>query len=437
MFKRPNCHCKFIMEPTASETDNLITEDLSLAIKLEVTPITKCWPPETFVFLLPDKKEKERWCTVLNTLFSDSSWMQIHGDFIFKQPENLNINCLVNLNENNYLIGTDNGLYSTTEFTYIESPKQIQQIALMKTINAVIMIADEKQFLLYCDLNHVTNLIKYPSCTKPTLNYTEINLKNLNGFQFLQVSKYDGKICVATQKQLIIAEYVLELKEFVPLRVLDTAEPTSCALFTRNDTLIVGADKFFEVDLELFTANEFLDSKMIDSLYKMKSFPINIVAIGKQQSLMKYLCCFNEFAVFVDESGRCLSEENEIKWKQLPIVIHYVASYLYVVHFQGLEIIKVNEDCSTCVALKINLQQPRFIGSNEKGVYLLTKNGEVRFFDGRKLDATADTLSTTTEESETSDRFSFTSSVVQCLDNCSETGSESNYQTKKVTFTNL
>lgn len=438
VFKRPDCHCKYVMEPLPSEIllPHITNDELSLAIKLEVIPISQCWPPETFVFILPDQKEKSRWCSTFQILFQDSTWMQIQGDLVFKLPENWhNINCLIDLNEHTYLIGTENGLYSNHDdkLVHIESPQEIHQISIMKSINSVLMIADEKRFLLRCDLNHLINLSKYAPCSKPVLNFEKVNLKNLSGFHMLEVAKHGGKMCVATPKQLIIAEYELENKEFVPLRILDTAEPTGCALFTRNDTLIVGADKFFEIDLQTFVAEEFLDSREIDNLYKLKSFPIGIVPVGKE-----YLCCFNEFAVFVDGTGVCL--QREIKWNQLPIVVHYSSPYLYVMQYQGLEIMKLNENDADVI--KIVLPQPRFIGSNDKGVFILTKMssavGEIRFFDAKKLDADPSNDSTTTG-TDSSDRFSFTSSVVQCLDNCSEAESESSssYHTKRVVFTDL
>lgn len=439
------------MEPLPSEIDSntlLTNDELCLAVKLEVTPNSQCWPPETFVFLLPDKQEKERCCQVFSKLFQDSPFMQIHGDFVCKPSDTLKVNCLVDLNEETRLIGTDTGLYNMC-FVHINGPQEIHQIACLKTTNIVLMIANDKRQLLHCDLNHIVSLAKCAPCSKPTLITEKVNLKNLSGFHLLQVSKHDGKFCVATEKQLIIVEYVMETKEFVPLRILDTAQPTHCALFTAvNDMLIVGADQFFEIDLETFTAEHFLDLQEVKNLYKMKSFPIGVVAVRKQPT--EYMCCFNEFAVFVDDCGRCLNEQKKIiQWKYRPIAVHYAAPYLYVVQVDGLEMINLKDTTITdnVATLRITLLQPRLIGTNDKGVYLLTKtqtsgNDEVRFFDARKLNSTDDGDDSMDDEASnndnvSSDRFSFTSSLVQCLDNCSEASSESSYPTRKITFTDL
>lgn len=443
VFKRADYHCKFVMEPLPSEiasTTLLTNDELSLAVKLEVTPYSQCWPPETFVFLLPNKQEKERCCQVFSKLFQDSPFMQIHGDLVCKPPDGLKINCLVDLNQDTRLIGTETGLYNMY-FVHINGPQQIHHIACLKTINTVLMIATDKRQLFQCDLNHVENLAKCAPCSKPTLITEIVNLKNLSGFHLLQVSKNDEKFCVATEKQLIIVEYVLETKEFVPLRILDTAQPTHCALFTTNDMLIVGADQFFEIDLETFTAEHFLDLQEVNNLYKMKSFPVGVVAVRKQP--LEYLCCFNEFAVFVDDCGRCLNEQKKmIQWKYRPILVHFAASYLYVVQLDGLEMINLkNIDDDDGSTLRTVLPQPRFIGSNDKGVYLLTKTqtgeDEVRFFDAKKLNNSDESMDDETTNDDVSDRFSFTSSVVQCLDNCSEASSESSYPTRKITYTDL
>lgn len=445
VFKRNNCHNKFIMEPSPSEIVVPLPEDgVSLTIKLEVTPESSCWPPEAFVFKVPDQKQKEIWGKTFHNLFQDSPWMQLQGDLLFKTPAHCGvINCLVALTEiNAHLIGTDSGLYSHNNSTITKinnAPTHIDHITFMKNYNVVLMIGEEKRNLLRCDLNHLVNLAECAPCSKPTLKYDRVNLNGFYGFHVLCASK-SGQVGVATAKQLILAQYDAAIREFVPLRVLDTAEPTCCVHFS-GDSVLVGADKFFEINLDTFAATEFLKtSDLIARCYQMKSFPIGIFEIGGCPG--EYLCCYNEFGVFVSEFGRCVGSM-EIKWSYLPKTVHYLAPYLYVVHFQGLEMRNLKQTNGDIV--RINLSQPRYLGNNKRGVFLLIGGNEVRYFDARTFDVHAD-LSANNSDSEEmdddSDRFSFTSSVVQCLeangnDNFSETGSESSTQPRKVTFTDL
>ncbi|KAJ8966919.1 hypothetical protein NQ314_003226 [Rhamnusium bicolor] len=124
-----------------------------------------------------------------------------------------------------------------------------------------------------------------------------------------------------TSKQLIILNYDLESGEFVPQRILDTAEPTGCALFTEN-SLIVGANKFFEIDLASFQADEVSPTPY---LYVVQFAAIEIIKISDDTcndsnselvanldtvklELEKVRC------VGYNKNGIYISQENEIKF---------------------------------------------------------------------------------------------------------------------------
>ncbi|XP_057658234.1 citron rho-interacting kinase-like [Diorhabda carinulata] len=132
----------------------------------------------------------------------------------------------------------------------------------MPTTNKVLMIVQGDRSLISCDLNH---LIKVTQCltesSNPKLKFEQVDVSNCKEFHILQVSPFpkQQKVCVATTRQLIILEFDFETSLFVPVKILESpAEPTGCALFTEH-SLIVGADKFFEIDLATFHAEEFLD----------------------------------------------------------------------------------------------------------------------------------------------------------------------------------
>ncbi|KAJ8927857.1 hypothetical protein NQ314_019638, partial [Rhamnusium bicolor] len=288
----------------------------------------------------------------------------------------------------------------------------------------ILSTPDDMNVNCFVDL---TENIKCAQCTKPKLKYSDININNLSGFHILQVSQFNSqqKVCVATSKQLIILNYDLESGEFVPQRILDTAEPTGCALFTEN-SLIVGANKFFEIDLASFQADEFLDIsdaklKQAVKCYQMGSYPLAIMQVSKNP--IEFLLCFNEFSIFVDEYGRS-SRNTEIKSSHLPLGFHYIRPYLYVVQFAAIEIIKISDDTcndsnSELVAnldtVKLELEKVRCVGYNKKGIYISQEN-EIKFINARKI-VDGDSSSVVSESMENeSDRFSFTSSIVQSLD---------------------
>lgn len=197
----------------------------------------------------------------LQKIYHDESNNQ-KFDHLFKIPSDLEVTSIVDLTENIKALSTEKGLYSFYEnnLLFIEAFQKVHQISVMTTTNTVFMIVNEKRELISCDLNHLINLTQCAQCTKPKLKYSEVRVSNLNGYHAVQVSKYPNqlKVCVATSKQLVIMNYHLDSKNFIPIRILDSAEPTSCVLFTEN-SIIVGTDKFFEIDLATFEAEEFLD----------------------------------------------------------------------------------------------------------------------------------------------------------------------------------
>lgn len=168
----------------------------------------------------------------------------------------------------------------------------------------------------------------------------------------------------------------------------------------------------------------------------MGSFPVSILQISKNPK--EYLLCFNEFAVFVDEYGRT-TRTSEIKSTHMPVAFHFVKPYLYVIQFAAVEIIKITEEtCNTgsndsatnLDTTRIELGKFSYLGANKKGVYLAINN-EVKFVEAKKI-VDGDLSSIFSESTENdSDRFSFSSSMMQSLDGDGESQED---KQKKVRF---
>lgn len=153
----------------------------------------------------------------------------------------------------------------------------------------------------------------------------------------------------------------------------------------------------------------------------MKSFPLAILQVSKNPK--EYLLCFNEFSVFVDEYGSS-TRNTEMKSAHLPLAFHFCVPYLYVVQFAAIEIIKITEETCNSTSnnsifnlenTRLELEKFSFIGSNKRGIYI-SFNNEIKFIEAKKImdDDSSTIISETTEND--SDRFSFSSSIVQSLD---------------------
>lgn len=370
----------------------------------------------------------------------DEDTNKYHIETVFSIPDHIYTNCLLDLSKNIKILGTDQGLYSyyNNSLLHIDGLSEIHQISILPQSNIVVMIANLTSVLISCDLNHLINLTQCAPCTKPVLSYNSIEIKDLEGFHYLKTSEFPQHqlFCAATSQQLVIVKYDLEKNEFIPLRILDTAEPLGCALFTEH-SLIVGPDKFFEIDLATFKVEEFLDDsdtklRHVVKCHKLRSFPVAILQISDNPK--EFLLCFNEFSVFVDEYGRCSREDDDLRTNYLPLGFYYIEPFLYIVQFTGVEIMKLDGGSSVNVELK----KMRFLGMNKKGVYVL-HNGKVKFLEGGKI-LECDDLSSVeqSEFGEDLDKFSFTSSMVQSLDgNSSDIESDENVRRVKFSQTNL
>ncbi|XP_030763845.1 citron Rho-interacting kinase [Sitophilus oryzae] len=436
---------KMISEPLISEIDiPVAASDLPFILKIEVCPNTTCWPSKSMTLMVSSAKEKDDWIKALQNSMVLKQENTKFGT-ILELPNDLVVNCIVDLTEAIKLLGTDKGLYSYYEnkLCFIDGLKKIEQIVLFAPCNAVLMIAGLKAELVLCDINHIINLAQCGPSIRPFLKHKVINIKNLNGFHIIQVSKHSQqvKIAVAISKQLIILEYSFDTTEFIPIWAFDTAQPTSCLLFTEH-SLIVGADKFFEIDLNSFKAEEFLDVsdtklKQVLKCYKIGSFPISILEISNNPK--EYLVSFNEFSVFVDEYGRS-SRQKELKSNHIPLALQLIKNYLYIIQFAAVEVLKITENSCNSDFLepyRLDMLRFRYIGSNRKGVFL-EQDHRILFLNARNLpdyDA-ASIISTETgsdaENDSNDSRFSFTSSIVQSLDgHLSDSANSDRSQTMK------
>lgn len=441
---------RVIFEPTASEICvPVANSDIPFIMKVEVSPSTTCWPPKYIVLMTLSVEDKEKWAKALGSLYKND--LKYSGDIIITFDNDKEINSVVELPNNSKLLATDEGLYShkSEHLLYINGLSKVQHIGLLPAIHTAIMVAEKNGILITCDLNHLISLTECAPVTKPTLKYKPINVNNLDGFLILQVSDFarTNMICTATSKQILLFSYDLNQQEFVLIRKLDTAEPTSCVLFTEQ-SLIIGANKFYEVDLSNFEYDEFLDAsdkKLSHALkcYRMKSFPLGIFQVNTDPT--EYLVCFYEFASFVDEFGRS-SRNSDIKWNTIPLAFHYQKPYFYIVHPTNIEVIRIdpetfNSQDDTPITFTLEFDNPQFLGSGKKGLYV--KQGKcVKIFNAKNLDS--DRLSFISESTdigiseinqEDSDQFSFTSSMMQSLDgNLSDDETDNSDRPKRVKF---
>lgn len=167
----------------------------------------------------------------------------------------------------------------------------------------------------------------------------------------------------------------------------------------------------------------------------MGSFPLAILQISKDPK--EYLLCFNEFAIFVDEYGRS-TRQTEIKSNHLPLAFHYQNPYLYIVQFAAIEIIKItpetcNDRTKELENTRLEIDKFRYVGHNKAGIYIACSR-YVKFVNAKKI-VDMDLSSEVSESIQNeSDRFSFSSSMVQSLDGQLSDGDSIDDKLRRVRF---
>uniref|UniRef100_A0A182JKQ7 non-specific serine/threonine protein kinase n=1 Tax=Anopheles atroparvus TaxID=41427 RepID=A0A182JKQ7_ANOAO len=279
------------------------------------------------------------------------------GDLLFKTKRlepRLFVNDIYEVSEKAVLLGCDTGLYSyhleTGEVVHIRGISNVRSFAISHVIPKAILIGSEGEYLYQCDLRHLQSRAHASSCLQPKLESFVLDLSIANRthserWHIVRMmedipsggSLSDAIAITATSSRIVILKFDVQAGRFKPVRGLDTVLPVSSVLFTK-DTAIVGSDKFFEIDLRTYAAEEFLD--MSDgSLREIRNCaPLAAFRINSQE----FLLCYREVGIFVDDSG-WRSRPDNLNWLQDPVEFYYRESCLFVAHADCVQVMYISK----------------------------------------------------------------------------------------------
>uniref|UniRef100_A0A1Q3F717 non-specific serine/threonine protein kinase n=1 Tax=Culex tarsalis TaxID=7177 RepID=A0A1Q3F717_CULTA len=339
---------------------------------------------------------------------------QYVGELLFKtkrvEPK-LTINDVYDVSESVVLLGCENGLYSynvdTSDLVPIKGVTKVKSFSISQQVPKAIIIGNDGEYLYQCDLRHLQSRALAGSCLSPKLDTFVLDLSIANRThserwhmvrmmdEIPSQQLTDAIAIAATSSRIVILKFDTTLGRFKPVRGLDTVRPVSSVLFTKH-TAIVSSDKFFEIDLTTFGAEEFLDMsdaslRDIRSCTPMAAFKINS---------QEFLLCFKEVGIFVDEFGN-RSRPDNINWMQEPNDFKYRDSCLFLAHSDCVQVMYVSKSYTKELERKeaaeerrafINLNAPRLLAFQDFArtcVYVSceyrgTKEQEIIKLDGYK-----------------------------------------------------
>ncbi|KAG5324664.1 KIBRA protein, partial [Acromyrmex heyeri] len=417
--------------------------DIPFIFRIESNSVTTCWPSSRLDVMALSQADKRKWLETLKIVTVQNSYpiskYKKYQTVLRLEKHQLDLNCVVDLGaENVLLLGAKEGLFSycaskSQTLTTIRGVKQIHQLSLHSHLDLALMIAGEYRELVYCNLRLLKNNALAADCSRPAIS-TKTVLSISDSCHLYQLQ--GNILCAATTSRVILLKWKIEedFGEFVRLYKFDTQfdTPCSCAIFTTN-RLIVGCDKFLQIDLQSYVVDEFPEEDnnsikaAISGAAKLGTFPVCVLNISNICGTAELLLCYNEFGVFVDENGRRTRAIDPV-WNHLPFAFAFCKPYLFIIHFSSVEIVKLDAEAYSSSERNpertlIELSSPRYLGTaGSKGIYVATINSylELLKIDGfvymPTLNGSLTSLDTLGQEDESSSEFSFTSSLMEALD---------------------
>lgn len=282
----------------------------------------------------------------------------------------------------------------TKQLVHISGITCVTYIAVNTQLSKCVLVGAQGEHLYLCDLRHLQSRAQASASLKPKLDASVLELPCANRvsserWQYVVLSGTKvghSYIIACTSSRLVILRFDNSHNRFKPVCALDTAKPVSCILFTSN-SVIVSSDKFFEIDLQTFQAEEFLDGSDMSCIEaRTCSHPVSVFKINSQE----FLLCFKEFGIFVDNYGDRARPEN-INWANRPTGFTYRDPLLFVTYSNMVEVVRIQKSYTNECDHKrrvsdgeadeneirsfITMNRPRIMGSSGKlGVFLLTKS---------------------------------------------------------------
>lgn len=321
--------------------------------------------------------------------------------------------------------GSESGLYSyntvTRQLVHIPPVTGITHIAPCVPLSKCLFIGDNGKQLFVTELRHLHSRAEATACLRPKLDVKTIELPFANrvpterwhhvSINVPPANSRDGSdahVIACTASRLVILRYDVAHSRFNPVCALDTARPVTCVLYTTYATAIVSSDKFFEIDLKTFQAEEFLDeSDSSCSEARNECRPHSVFKVNSQE----FLLCFAEFGVFVDTYGD-RSRPDNVSWSSTPVAFVYREPLLFVAYRSAVDVLRINKSYSSDVSAKlmrssVAMAEPRLVGdSGAHGAFVLRSacgsaggqvGGELLTLDGIRSLKTAQMASNSTE----------------------------------------
>ena len=170
------------------------------------------------------------------------------------------------------------------------------------------MIIGEKRQLVITELPVLKGCADVIQSAKPSLEVQSVpNCEDCHLFEVSNLNRDEIFLCAANQDRVKLFKWNFGANAFILRKELIVSETCSCILFT-DQSVLVGCDLYYEIDLSNFSADQFLDASdsslthIVFGLKQNHSYPVSILDVTAKKGEPEFLLCYHEFGIFVDVS---------------------------------------------------------------------------------------------------------------------------------------
>ncbi|VDM65281.1 unnamed protein product [Strongylus vulgaris] len=285
--------------------------------------------------LAPSIQTAKRWAEALQNASTrkmmltrrPSSFSEQSCVLVLSTPNNLTIHTICVFDEY-FLIGAQSGLF----FTYMSGPRVPLRISGFNSVTAIECLPNLNILAFIMDHRRILALVPL-STLKSELHSVQPGLRAdiLGGYDNLHALAYHQQngnqyLCAAGSTKIHVLKYNAARD------VIETNEPAMC-LTSSNHGLYFGSDSFYFVQ---FGRGQLEPLRVADS--NIADYPIALLTIGEDEVLLAY----QNYGAFVNSRGE-RTRSQTVEWEQMPMEFVFTAPYLYVVHYDSIEIMQVAE----------------------------------------------------------------------------------------------
>nr|CDJ85824.1 Pleckstrin homology and Citron domain containing protein [Haemonchus contortus] len=291
--------------------------------------------------LAPSIQTAKRWAEALQSASTrrmmltrrPSSFSEQSCLLVLSRPNNLTIHttCVI---DDYLLIGAQSGLF----YTNMTSARVPVRIGGFNSVTAMACLTDLNILALIIDHKRSLALLPLPAL-KLALNdlHPSVRPDVVAGYDHLHAISYhrqDGQryLCAASSAKIYVLKYNATRDVFTGHQMIETREPAMCMLSTCNG-LFFGADSFYFVQL---TKGQLDPVRLVES--SVADYPVALLQIRDDEILLAY----QNHGIFVNSRGERTRNET-VEWEHMPMEFEFTAPYLYVVHYDSIEILQVAE----------------------------------------------------------------------------------------------